>query len=61
MAADARPLGQLLLGQPCVLAATGDAAAQLDKLLRVVKRRIFSLRHVPHLCLLQEEAGKMRH
>lgn len=37
LAADAHLFGQLLLGQPGVLAVVGDVVAQFNKLLRVVK------------------------
>ena len=52
LAADAHPLGQLLLGQSGVLAVLGDVVAQFDEFLRVVKFRVARLRHGPHLCPL---------
>ena len=49
LAADAHPLGQLLLGQPGVLAVVCDIVAQFDKLFRMIKA-VFSLfAHNAHL------------
>ena len=49
LAADAHPLGQLLLGQPGVLAIICDIVAQFDKLFRMIKA-VFSLfAHNAHL------------
>lgn len=49
LAADAHPLGQLLLGQPGVLAIICDVVAQFDKLFRMIKA-VFSLfAHNTHL------------